>query len=139
MRPALLIPLLVLCGACAGPLPLPDPQQAWISLASRPGQLLMADRLDNRPVKDGRYFQVRPGAHELQVRLQFEVPGGGGIDGLAEPQTRTCLLRLHYAGFAAGQRYVLRAGEQGYRPWARLYDDQQHPLARARVQRCGAF
>ena len=39
--------------------------------------MLMADRLDGRPVNDGRYFQISPGAHELQVRLQFDVPSGG--------------------------------------------------------------
>ena len=84
MRHCLLLALLMLLGACAGPLPAVDPQQAWIELSSVPGNVLMADRLDGRPVNDGRYFQVSPGAHELQVRLQFEVPSGGhdGMDWL---------------------------------------------------------
>ena len=137
MRHCLLLPLLALLGACAGPLPAVDPQQAWIELSSVPGNVLMADRLDGRPVNDGRYFQVSPGAHELQVRLQFEVPSGGH-DGMAELQTRTCRLHLRFGSFVAGQRYRLKAGQQGYRPWARLYDSQQQVLVRGKTLRCGS-
>lgn len=128
----------LLISACAGPLPAVDPQQAWIDMTTMPGNVLMADRLDNRPVNDGRYFQVSPGAHELQVRLQFDVPGGGR-DGMAETQTRTCRLQLHFPNFVAGQRYVLKAGQQGYQPWARLYNSQQQVLVRGKTLRCGGF
>jgi len=134
-----LLCLSVLLAACAGPLPSRDPQQAWVSLSTLPGQWLMADQLDSRSVNDGRYFQLRPGAHQLQVRLQFEVPSGRGGDGLASTHTRTCLLRLDYPAFVAGQGYVIKGGQQGYRPWARLYDEQRQVLARAKVRRCGTF
>lgn len=138
MRHILLTAMLLLTSACAGPLPAVDPQQAWIDLATVPGNVLMADRLDNHPVNDGRYFQVSPGEHDLQVRLQFDVPSGGQ-DGLAELQTRTCRLQLHFPSFVAGQRYLLKAGQQGYRPWARLYDSQQQVLVRGKTLRCGSI
>ena len=138
VRHCLLLPALVFLGACAGPLPAVDPQQAWVDLATAPGNVLMADRLDNRSVNDGRYFQVSPGEHDLQVRLQFDVPSGGQ-DGMAELQTRTCRLHLRFPAFVAGQRYLLKAGQQGYRPWARLYDSQQQVLVRGKTLRCGSI
>jgi hypothetical protein len=136
MRPILLLPSLLLLSACAGPLPSADPQQAWVTLHGAPGVSLMATRLNDRAVNDGRYFQLSPGAHTLQVRLQFELPGGG-VHGLSEPQTRRCLFALHYAHFAAGQSYRLKGGQQGYRGWVRLYDSQQQVVARGKQLRCG--
>ena len=138
MRVVLTSIAVLLTSACAGQLPVVGPQQAWIDMATMPGNVLMADRLDNHPVNDGRYFQVSPGAHELQVRLQFDVPSGGR-DGRVETQTRTCRLQLRFPAFVAGQRYVLKAGQQGYQPWARLYDSQQQVLVRGKTLRCGSF
>jgi hypothetical protein len=137
MRATLLLPSLLLLSACAGPLPSADPQQAWVAVHGVPGVTLMAARLDDIAVNDGRYFQLSPGAHTLQVRLQFELPGGGA-NGLSEPQTRSCLFALSYAQFAAGQSYRLKGGQQGYRGWVRLYDRQQQVLARGKQVRCGA-
>jgi hypothetical protein len=138
MRPILLLPSLLLLSACAGPLPSADPQQAWVTVQGAPGVSLMATRLNGLAVKDGRYFQLSPGPHTLQVRLQFELPGGGA-NGLSEPQTRSCLFALSYGHFAAGQSYRLRGGQQGYRGWVRLYDPQQQVLARGKQLRCGGF
>jgi hypothetical protein len=65
---------------CATPVPPADPQQAWVEFRMLDGKVLMAERLDGMRWPDGRYFQVKPGAHELVVRFDFEVNGGGGID-----------------------------------------------------------
>ena len=135
MRRPLLLSLLAL-GACAGPLPAHDPQQAWVELQVRAGYTLMAHRLDGMPSRDGRYFQLGPGAHELQLRFQFEVPGGG-VD--HEPRQTTCLLRVRYADFVAGQRYRIEARPLQYRAQAWLYGEDRQILARAEVLRCGAF
>lgn len=137
MRRPLLLSLLAL-GACAGPLPAHDPQQAWVELQVRAGYTLMAHRLDGTPSRDGRYFQLAPGTHELQLRFQFEVPGGAGETG-REPRLTTCLLRLDYDGFAAGQRYRIEARPLQYRAQAWLYGEDRQILARAEVLRCGAF
>ena len=127
MRRPLLLSLLAL-GACAGPLPAPDPQQAWVELQARAGYTLMAHRLDGTPIRDGRYFQLAPGTHELQLRFQFEVPGGAGETG-REPRLTTCLLRLDYDGFAAGQRYRIEARAPAMQPSAYLYDAQRKLVA----------
>jgi hypothetical protein len=113
MRLVLLFAALALLGACAGPLPAPDPQQAWIELhAEMPSDLLMAEQLDGKRLDDGRYFQVSPGAHRLEVSYRFEVPAVlFGLDSF----TQLCYLRLDYAHFAAGQRYRLDA--RSIRAW----------------------
>src|SRR5690606_32834584 len=72
MRALLLLAALSLLGACASPLPAPDPQQAWIDFRTEPGELLMAEKLDGRRLDDGRYFQVSPGAHRLEASYRFE-------------------------------------------------------------------
>ncbi|KEF90307.1 hypothetical protein RLJV_24020 [Pseudomonas aeruginosa] len=46
-RPTRLVPLaLLLLAGCAGPLPQPDPQMAWVELRSAPANTLLAERLD---------------------------------------------------------------------------------------------
>jgi hypothetical protein len=113
-----------------------DPSQAWIDLAGPEKNTLQAVQVDAKPQDDDDYFQIQPGAHELEVRFSFEVSGSNiGRDSEALP--RTCLLTLDYAGFAAGERYRLEAGSFGFRPWAQLYGTDGSKLAQAREGRCG--
>lgn len=138
-RPALLTGLLALT-ACASPLPPADPQQAWVQLYASPGHLLMAQRLDGQRLNDGRYFQVSPGAHELEARFQYEVGGGGGgQDGMSEPLQITCHIRVRYADFAAGRRYRLEARPLALKAQAWLFDERRQVLARGQVLRCGPY
>lgn len=66
----------VLAG-CQSPLPAADPDKAWVDFAmpTPGGKVLMAERLDKQRLRDGRFFQVTPGSHELTVRFDFEVFG----------------------------------------------------------------
>lgn len=138
MSRALLLCCLLL-SACAGPLPVPDPRQAWVEVLGAPDNVLLAERLDRLPVKDGRYYQLQPGPHQLQLRLQFALPGGNGPERFGDGSLRTCLFNLDYGHFQAGQRYRVKAGQQGYRGWVRLYDSQRQLLAHGRQLRCGAL
>ena len=98
MRYLALLVCLLLLGACASPLPARDPGMAWVDLYTPASDLLMAEELDGKRLNDGRYFQVSPGAHTLDVRFQFEVAGGGGgsSDFNSEPRQMTCHLRLQF-------------------------------------------
>ncbi|RWU26955.1 hypothetical protein DM813_03740 [Pseudomonas alkylphenolica] len=125
-QPMMLIALSAL-GACASPLPPVDSKQAWIDLYTMtPGKLVMADRLDGERLKDGRFFQVTPGSHELTVRFDFEVYGGGFS---LNPVERTCYLKVNYDHFEAGKRYRLEARAPAMQPSAYLYDAQRKLLA----------
>lgn len=137
MRALLLAPALMMLGACASPLPKPDPQQAWVEMYSTADTLLMADRLDGKRWPDGRYFQVMPGQHELQVRFQFEVRRGATLGMQSEPLRMTCEIRLRYDGFTAGQRYRIEARPLLMKAQAWLYDEQRNVLTRGDVLRCG--
>ncbi|MBT8767370.1 PA0061/PA0062 family lipoprotein [Metapseudomonas boanensis] len=136
MRRLLICLSLLNLGACSLIMPSPDPNQAWVALAYQDDQTLKANRVDEKPLEDDRYFQVMPGRHELEVRLKFPV-GGQDIGPDHQGYLRTCLLKLSYGDFAAGERYQLEAGAIGFRPWARLYDEQHNEVARARESRCG--
>lgn len=136
MRTPLLLCLPVLLGGCSLLMPFHDPAQAWIELHERQDGRLEAVQVDGKTLDDGRYFQIPPGRHELQVRLRFEVAPAN--TGAQQSLPRTCLLTLDYADFAAGQRYRLKAGSRGFRPWAQLQDERGEDLARAREGRCGA-
>lgn len=139
MRSLALLGAVLVLSACASPVPAPDPSQAWVELRSHAGTLLMADRLDDQRLNDGRYFQVPAGAHELQARFQFEVNGGGGLDGAYEPRQVTCEIRVRYDNFVAGQRYRLEARPMQMKAQAWLYDEQRNVLARGKILRCGTF
>jgi hypothetical protein len=139
MRKLTLLASLLLLGACASPLPAANPNMAWIDLRGEGIDLLMADRLDRQRTSDGRYFQVTPGAHELDMRYQFEVSGGAGVTAMSQSQQLTCDIRIKYDNFVAGQRYLIEARSIVRRGHAILYDAERNVLARASSLRCGSF
>jgi hypothetical protein len=139
MRTLLALMLLASLTACAGKLPEPDPRMAWVDIRHDPSDVLMANRLDGKRWNDGRYYQVLPGKHELELRYQFEVGGGGGFMN-TEPTILTCYMELHYDNFQAGQRYRVEARNAANQPMAWLYDGQRNVLARHEIfPRCGPF
>lgn len=131
--------LLLLLMACSKQLPAADPTKAWIDLYTIAGNQLSAKEVDGRDWSQGRYFELTPGKHNLQVRLQFDISGGAGRDHNGGSQTRTCILGLDYDQFQAGQKYRLKAGQVSRRGWLRLYDSQGNVLSRGKQLRCGAF
>jgi hypothetical protein len=96
----------------------------------------MAERLDNQRLRDGRFFQVTPGSHELIVRFDFEVPGGGSLGVMNGPSERLCYLTINYDHFEAGQRYVLEGRSIAFTPGARLYNAKREIVAEDRASYC---
>lgn len=132
--------LLLTVGAVAGcstPMPAANPQMAWVDFSTPfpNDKLLMAERLDNQRLREGRFFQVTPGSHELTVRFDFEVPGGSSdlMDGGTE---RLCYMIIKYDHFEAGQRYVLQARSMAFTPQARLYNAKHEIVAEERQINC---
>jgi hypothetical protein len=134
MRTLMLTGGLLMLAGCAG-LPDPDPAQAWVDLDAHQNAALQALKVDEKPSIDKRYFEVQPGSHELIVRYQFAVePTNIGPD--TEPLWRDCQLSVKFKDFNAGQRYQLRAGNVGFRPWAKLYDQQRNVVGRGKPAGC---
>jgi hypothetical protein len=134
-RTSLCIILATLAG-CAAPLPAVDPAMAWIDMHTFTGRLVMSDKVDGVTTPDGRYFQVSPGSHKLQVRYDYEYRSGGiGImsDDLRE---LTCFIELDYDGFTAGQRYRLEVRSIANSVDAMLYDAQRKLVAEEDDVRC---
>ncbi|TFH77106.1 hypothetical protein [Pseudomonas kribbensis] len=128
--------LLTLAGCAGFGMPSPDPSQAWIDLdAGQQDTALQALEVDRKAAVDKRYFEVQPGSHELKVRYQFPVEATNiGPD--AEPLWRDCQLSLKFTDFNAGQRYQLQAGYIGFRPWAKLYDQQKNVVGQGKPAGC---
>lgn len=120
---------------CAGPLPVPDPDMAWVELRTEGIDTFMSDRLDNKRTPDGRYFQVSPGAHELEARYEFEISGGGFGD-FGDTQYLRCTMVIRYDDFQPGRRYLFQARSLGFTPQGWLYDEQRNVLARAEAEHC---
>lgn len=131
--------LLLLLVACAKALPAADPGKARVDLYTVAGNQLSANALDGLDWAQGRYFEVPPGKHRLQVRLQFDISGGSGREHTGGGDVRTCMLVLDYDNFEAGKKYQLKAGTALRRGWVRLYDSQGTVLSRGKQLRCGAF
>ena len=124
--------LLVVSSACAAPLPEHDPNMAWVDVRTQAGHQLSAQGLDRKKVNDARYFQITPGAHQLQVRLSYDQ--GGSRTGDSQ---RRCLVDIVYDGFQAGQRYSIRALAKGWTVRAWLYDSEGQRLIESKPIRCG--
>ncbi|MDF3931699.1 hypothetical protein [Pseudomonas citronellolis] len=131
---ALLLPLALL-GACAGPLPAHDPQLAWVDLYTQPANSVTAQRLDGEVLRDGRFFQVPAGKHELEVRFQYDIPGGGGGLAMSDDTSQiTCRVWITYEHFAPGQRYRLELRPQLRKALALLTDANGQLVARTDFQ-----
>ncbi len=131
MRRLMLLLAASVVAGCQSPMPTADPQMAWVDLSTPfpNDRLLLAERLDKQRLRDGRFFQVTPGSHELIVRFDFEVAGGGGMGDLGGPTERLCYLTIDYDHFTAGQRYVLEARSMALTPEARLYNAKREIVA----------
>lgn len=137
MRRFLLLLGASVIAGCVSPLPSVNPQMAWIDLTTPTpgGKLLMAERLDNQRLPDGRYFQVTPGSHELTVRFDFET-FAGGLGMLSDPQERLCYMTVPYDHFEAGQRYRLEGRSLSFTPSARLVNAKGQIVATERQINC---
>ncbi|WP_434767294.1 hypothetical protein [Pseudomonas triticicola] len=128
--------LLTLAGCAGFGMPDPDPSQAWIDLDARQHDTaLQAVQVDATQAIDKRYFEVQPGSHELKVRYLFPVEATN-IGPTAEPLWRDCQLSVKFKDFNAGQRYQLQAGSIGFRPWAKLYDEQRKVVGQGTPAGC---
>ncbi|MCV9917517.1 MULTISPECIES: hypothetical protein [Pseudomonas] len=131
MNRLLLVLAITLVTGCQTPMPVANPQMAWVDFSTPfpNDRVLMAERLDKQRLRDGRFFQVTPGSHELVVRFDYDVNGGGGISLMGGTTVRQCYLTVNYAHFQAGQRYVLEARSMALTPQARLYDAKGEVVA----------
>lgn len=131
LKPLLLIPglsLICLLSACAGPMPKADPSEAWIGLEQPSSADLLAQRVDGRNVNDGRYFEVKPGAHRLDMTLL------SGADG--NSTDLNCMGSLDYNGFKAGEHYQVNASSEGLKANVSLVDSHGNQLAQSKNFKC---
>lgn len=131
LKPLLLIPslgLVCLLSACAGPIPKSDPSEAWISLQQQSNTDVLADRIDGQRVSDGRYFEVKPGAHHLQMTM---VDGANG-----SALEHSCLGELDYSNFQAGENYQISTSSEGLSGRASLVDSHGKQVAQSKRFRC---
>ncbi len=127
----LLIPLwgvVAVLSACAGSAPSADPGEAWIGLQEEPTALLMAQSLDGQRVGDGRYFEVKPGAHTLDVDLIVEGTGDNG--------QMNCEAAISFRQFKAGEQYKLVQSSVGEEYRVKLEDAQGHRLGHSKDFTC---
>jgi hypothetical protein len=130
-KPLLLIPslsLVCLLSACAGPMPKADPSEAFIGLEQPGSDDLLAQRVDGRNVNDGRYFEVKPGAHRLDMTLI------SGADG--NSADLNCMGRLDYSGFKAGEHYQIDASSEGLKAGVSLVDSHGNQVAQSNSFKC---
>ena len=137
MRKLMLLLAVGVVTGCQSPMPTPNPKMAWVEFSTPfpNDKLLMAERLDKQRLRDGRFFEVTPGSHELIVRFDFEVPGGG-LGMMSGPSERLCYLTINYDHFEAGQRYVLEGCSIAFTPGARLYNAKREIVAEDRESYC---
>jgi hypothetical protein len=109
-------------------MPKADPSEAWIGLQEEPSGVLMAEDLDGKRLNDGRYFEVRPGAHTLDLDLIVE---RGGDDG-----QMNCETGIRFGQFKAGEHYTLVESSLGEEYRVKLEDSQGHQIGRSKDFTC---
>ncbi|MEB0223930.1 hypothetical protein [Pseudomonas sp. 10S4] len=131
LKPLLLIPtlsLVCLLSACAGPMPKADPSEAWIGMDQPASADLLAERIDGKEVHDARYFEVKPGAHRLDMTLL------SGADG--NSTDLNCMGRLDYSEFKAGEHYQINASSEGLKAAVSLVDSHGNQVAQSHSFKC---
>ncbi|WP_244507265.1 hypothetical protein [Pseudomonas panipatensis] len=108
-------------------MPQPDPSKAWVSLEEEIQDVMLADKLDGNSLPDGRYFEIPPGSHDLQVQLHVDNNDSAPV---------LCDAKLHYAGFVAGGHYSLKESHLGAEYRVRLHDASGKQLAATDVFYC---
>ncbi|SEB32868.1 hypothetical protein FIV41_33935 [Pseudomonas marginalis] len=124
MKPQFFIPVLgavLLLSACASPIPKADPSEAWIGLKEEAPNSLMAERVDGRRIDDGRFFEVPPGNHRLDVTLFEQEPG--------DDNNQECQAHIDYKHFNAGEHYTLLESSLGTALRATLQDGHGKEVA----------
>jgi len=119
-----LIPVLgltALLSACAGTMPKPNPHDAWVGLQEEARNSMLAEKLDGKPIKDGRYFQVSPGKHSLEVMVY--------ASNSVYVDDRTCHATLTYPHFKADEHYQLQENSLGLNMHVNLMDSQGERVA----------
>ena len=119
--------LACLLGACAGPMPKPDPQQAWIGLQEETQDSVLAEKVDGKPINDGRYFEVRPGEHDLAMMIFHQQ---------TNDEQQTCRVDLDYRRFKAGEHYRLVESSLGLDLRVSLENPRGRTLAEAKNFDC---
>mgnify|MGYP001439565841 CR=1 FL=1 len=97
-----LIPILGMVGllsGCAGPMPKPDAREAWVGFREEPDAVLLAANLDGKRLDDGRYFEVPPGKHRLDMTLI--------VDGVGDNDEQNCSASVNFGQFKPGAHYKL--------------------------------
>ena len=112
---------------CAGAIPKADPSEAWIGLHDGVPDAMIAKKVDGHSLQDGRYFDVKPGAHQLSVML-FDVHNANEND--------NCSGNLSYSGFNAGQHYSLTETRRGPQVGVQLTDAHGKALAAVTDMSC---
>ncbi|MGH8416450.1 MAG: hypothetical protein ACRER8_04040 [Pseudomonas sp.] len=120
--------LIALLSACAEPMPKADPSEAWIGLQEEPSGVLMAEDLDGKRLNDGRYFDVKPGTHKLDVDLIVERNGDDG--------QMNCEAGISFDQFKAGERYTLVEASLGEEYRVKLEDSHGHQIGRSKDFSC---
>ncbi|MGI4838791.1 MAG: hypothetical protein ACRYF9_14335 [Janthinobacterium lividum] len=126
-----LIPLLGMVGllaGCAGPMPKPDPNDAWVGLHEEPDAVLMAADLDGKRLNDGRYFEVPPGKHRLDMTLI--------VDGVGDNDEQNCSARVDFGQFKAGGHYSLVESSLGEDYTVKLEDSKGKQIGHASDVTC---
>jgi hypothetical protein len=129
----LLIPMLslvTLLSACAGPMPKADPSEAWIGLQEESPSAMLAENVDGKRLNDGRYFEVTPGAHTLDMTLFVEQGG--------DENQEDCSARVKYDGFKAGEHYKMVESSLGTEYRAELMDSHGKQVAPTQDFDCSA-
>lgn len=112
---------------CAGPMPKADPDEAWVGLRDDVADSMLAEKVDDHKVDDGRYFEVKPGDHTLSILL-FHVYTANEED--------NCTGNLDYSHFHAGQHYTLVESKRGPEVNVKLDDAKGKALAAVQDMSC---
>jgi hypothetical protein len=89
----------------------------------------MAEDVDGKRLNDGRYFDVKPGAHKLDVNLIVE--GAGNND-----DQMNCEAGIQFSQFKAGEHYKLVESSLGDEYSVKLEDSQGHQIGHSKDFTC---
>ena len=124
MKAFLIAAALLTLTACTTASPAVEENTALIGFSADSENVVVAEKVNGRAVKNGSYFQVSPGRNQLEVLV---------VSTVGEESTTSKFAVIEFSGFSAANIYKINVADRGVSKVLQLIDDNGTVLSESTI------